>query len=592
MFDWENDFVQELKKENKKETQQTKYKAIKKSLKDGSETWASLERTLQSEGAVALDAAWPQLSSALELEDEVHKAAVTQAVTASLDEQVLNPMRKWLTEQIALDPSTMLEDADENGAAQAVRVLNRSASIESASTVGETHAEDRGDSMSRAAEEDTGSARDLLGRQIDCLFFLSSRLHMAIRDCSFLDKDVEQKSKELEAYVERMLTRGRKEGAKEKAQRTALDVERETIWAPVERYLQLIEPPVQRFAKAAAQLANARVTQDAIGRIPDAVLWGTCGWKLSEAHTLVDDVALKWQTIKETTRPEVWAALEASATNQGLLGRVESGVDTVVTLVPKIDGLIGGSRQPMAIDEVLNETRAGGRERRATKLGGLSQALSGLSPQQIKDAALVGKLILDLRERVHVINSSSLWFVQEELARVTLGIPEPEPTHAYDVPSAEEALEELLQELPKSSEDLPADAGSWEEAGHAAMLRLQELGRRAREVAGELDASAAVQPVADWLYAHAEAALDVLDDPCEPAAREWVEAFLNDQSAPDAEAFAAAMRRTRPRPEGAINVRELTRQRGTFRFLRGLHVLLLDGTVRLRAAGVLGTVFE
>ena len=37
---------------------------------------------------------------ALELEDEVHKAAVTQAVTASLDEQVLNPMRKWLTEQV------------------------------------------------------------------------------------------------------------------------------------------------------------------------------------------------------------------------------------------------------------------------------------------------------------------------------------------------------------------------------------------------------------------------------------------------------------------------------------------------------------
>ena len=82
--------------------------------------------------------------------------------------------------------------------------------------------------------------------------------------------------------------------------------------------------------------------------------------------------------------------------------------------------------------------------------------MSGLSPQQIKDAALVGKLILDLRERVHVINSSSLWFVQEELARVKLTVPEPEPTHAFDVPSVEEALEELLQDLPKSSEDLPA----------------------------------------------------------------------------------------------------------------------------------------
>merc|ERR1719387_2967085 len=142
---------------------------------------------------------------------------------------------------------------------------------------------------------------------------------------------------------------------------------------------------------------------------------------------------------------------------------------------------------------------------------------------------------------------------------------------------------------PKSSEDLPADAGSWEEAGHSAMLRLQEIGRRAREVAGELDASAAVQPVADWLYGHAEAALDVLDDPCETTAREWVESFVNDPSAPEAEAFALAMRRTRPRPEGAINVRELTRQRATYRFLRGVHVLLHDGTVRMRAAGALGT---
>jgi hypothetical protein len=173
---------------------------------------------------------------------------------------------------------------------------------------------------------------------------------------------------------------------------------------------------------------------------------------------------------------------------------------------------------------------------------------------------------------------------------VKLGIPEPEPAHAWDVPTAEEALEELLRDLPLPREDSPADA-SWEEAGHSAMLRLQEIGRRAREVAVELDASAAVQPVADWFYAHAEAALDVLDDPCETTAREWIDSFVNDQSAPDAEAFAAAMRRTRPRPEGAINVREITRQRGTFRFLRGVHVLLLDVTVRMRAAGALGTVF-
>jgi hypothetical protein len=333
MFDWENDFVKELKKENKKEIQQTKYKAIKKSLKDGSEMWASLERSLQSETGVALDAAWAQLSPALELEEEVHKTAVTQAVTAALDDSVLNPMRKWLTEQIALDPSTMLEDADEQAAAQDIRVLRRSASIESASTVGETHAEDRGDSMSNpAAEEDTGSARDLLGRQIDCLFFLSSRLHMSLRDCGFLDKDVEQKLKTFEEGVERMLTRGKKEGAKEKAKRTALNAEREAIWEPVERYLRVVEPPVQRLAAAAAKLANARVTQDAIGRIPDAVLWGTCGWKLREAHALVDDVALKWQITKESTQPDVWAALETSATNQGLVGRVESGVTNVVTM--------------------------------------------------------------------------------------------------------------------------------------------------------------------------------------------------------------------------------------------------------------------
>ena len=100
MFDWENDFVKELKKENPKETKQKKYEAVEKSLKDGSETWASLERTLQSETGVALDAAWPQLSAALELEDEVHKIAVTQAVTAALDDTALNPMRKWLTEQV------------------------------------------------------------------------------------------------------------------------------------------------------------------------------------------------------------------------------------------------------------------------------------------------------------------------------------------------------------------------------------------------------------------------------------------------------------------------------------------------------------
>ena len=47
----------------------------------------------------------------------------------------------------------------------------------------------------RAAGADTVSARALLGRQIDCLFFLSSRLQMAVRDCGFLDKDVEQKPK-------------------------------------------------------------------------------------------------------------------------------------------------------------------------------------------------------------------------------------------------------------------------------------------------------------------------------------------------------------------------------------------------------------
>merc|ERR1719498_5050 len=106
------------------------------------------------------------------------------------------------------------------------------------------------------------------------------------------------------------------------------------------------------------------------------------------------------------------------------------------------------------VDEVLNAAAGAKRERRATKLGGLSQALSGLSPQQIQDAALVGKLILDLRERVHVVNSSSLWFVQEEIARVKLGIPEPEPAHAWDVPSAEEALDELLQDLPTPQEGL------------------------------------------------------------------------------------------------------------------------------------------
>ena len=40
----------------------------------------------------------------------------------------------------------MLEDADENGAAQAVRVLNRSASIESASTVrAQLHREHHGE---------------------------------------------------------------------------------------------------------------------------------------------------------------------------------------------------------------------------------------------------------------------------------------------------------------------------------------------------------------------------------------------------------------------------------------------------------------
>ena len=101
---------------------------------------------------------------------------------------------------------------------------------------------------------------------------------MAIRDCSFLDKDVEQKSKELEAYVERMLTRGRKEGAKEKAQRTALDVcAVGMVWGWV--FVDLGE----HFQDRNAFLVRA-IAVDAVDNAPcDSVVVWMGGWRLGSA---------------------------------------------------------------------------------------------------------------------------------------------------------------------------------------------------------------------------------------------------------------------------------------------------------------------
>lgn len=582
MFDWEDSFVKDLVKENPKDKQQARYKGIKKSLKDGTEMWANLTKTLESEAQGAFDAALPQLTPVLALDTSLHDRSVRKCVSQALDESVLTPMRRWLVEQVALDPETMPEEEDNGDENRPYRPPSRVASIESASTVGDT----QGERVDSSAMTQAGSAKVMLDRQLHCLSYLASRLYMRVRDAGSLDKGVEERMKAFEDQMQKNLQRGKREGAKEQKMREALEKERNDIWDPVHRLMELLEPAVQRLAKAVGDLTNARVTQAAIGRIPDAVLWGSCNWKLTQARAPVKDVELRWRSIREGVAPEVWAAMMETST-AGMVDRVEQGVDSVVSMVPKIEGLLGASSGPLVVEEVLQAQERTTREKRMNKLGGLSQACAGLSQQQLQDAALIGKLLADLSERVHVISSSSLWYVQEEIGRVELSVPPSEPPHAFQKAAEEEALAELFVGLPQ-----PIEAeGAWEEAGHVAMQRLHGLAKRARDEAAALDAlvdtafGRSVQPVADWLYEHADAALDILDEPSESIAREWATAFIEGEG-PDPEAFEKAALRTKPPPEGSIDIRKVTKQRATFAFLRGLHVLLKRRDVRQLAGGM------
>lgn len=582
MFEWEEEFVKALSTENRKDKNQGRYKEVKKHLNGAADMWAALTASLEAETNNALSAAWPQLIVALDLNDAMHRHRVQGAVTRAFDSAVVSPMRKWIVEQVDFDPETMPDD-DRPG--QLERPDSRASrlgreSIESASTVGGTPRE-REPQKSDVAEYD---------RLLHCLNYLASRLYMRVKDVGHKDKGVEERIKKFEDHVAIQLTRGKREGPKEKKQRDDLNAERDALWQPVIRLADLLEPPVQRLVRAVEELGKARITEEAIRRIPDAVLWGACGWKLEAARSDVDALNGKWENFRASIEPHVWAALQDASVASALVRRTETGVAGVVETLPRIEGLLGASEKAFSVEaarvEVDKKDKEGRLRKSTSRLGGLSASLAGLSAQQIEDAKLVGKMLQDLDQRVTKITSSALWYVEEEVQRVRLSVPPPEPEHPWDQVDTPAALEELW-----TDKDLPSvlvagawAAADWEEGAHCAMQRLQRIAQRARKEAAVLDAS--VEPVADWLYVHADNALDVLDDASAAAAEEWTTAFV-DGPVPDASAFAEAMRRTKPVPEGSMDIRGVYKQRACLRFLRGLYVLLTDADARVLAAGAI-----
>ena len=71
---------------------------------------------------------------------------------------------------------------------------------------------------------------------------------MRVKDVGHKDKGVEERIKKFEDHVATQLTRGKREGPKEKKQRDDLNAERDALWQPVIRLADLLEPPVQRCA--------------------------------------------------------------------------------------------------------------------------------------------------------------------------------------------------------------------------------------------------------------------------------------------------------------------------------------------------------